>query len=114
MRFLTFFKNKSYFCGRKSCSQITCDRGRSETPLTNYRFNPSDFQPTLKTRLLILQPTPFCNINCDYCYLPDRDFKTIMSLNIVRSAAERLLADELLSETLTVVWHAGEPLVIPP
>src|SRR5271165_1465056 len=21
--------------------------------------------------LLILQPTPFCNINCDYCYLPN-------------------------------------------
>ena len=22
--------------------------------------------------LLVLQPTPFCNINCSYCYLPDR------------------------------------------
>ena len=54
------------------------------------------------------------NINCDYCYLPDRDFKARMSLDIVRYAAERLLADGLLGETLTIVWHAGEPLVMPP
>ena len=31
-----------------------------------------DFSPRLQTRLLVLQPTPFCNINCDYCYLPNR------------------------------------------
>lgn len=37
-----------------------------------------------------------------------------MSLDTVRHAAERLLTDELLAETLTVVWHAGEPLAVPP
>ena len=25
-----------------------------------------------RTRLLILQSTPFCNIDCEYCYLPAR------------------------------------------
>jgi uncharacterized protein len=90
-------------------------RSRSDRlAASNYQFDPSDFQPALKTRLLILQPTPFCNINCDYCYLPDRDFKARMSLDTVRYALERLLADGLLDETLTVVWHAGEPLVMPP
>jgi uncharacterized protein len=79
-----------------------------------YLFNPSDFYPSLKTRLLILQPTPFCNINCDYCYLPNRDFKARMSLDTVRYALERLLADDLLGQMLTIVWHAGEPLVMPP
>jgi uncharacterized protein len=66
-----------------------------------------------RTRLLILQPTPFCNIDCDYCYLPGRDNTAKMSLNTVRLAAQRLLDDGLAGPSLTVVWHAGEPLVMP-
>ena len=76
-------------------------------------FDPADFAPALKTRLLILQPTPFCNIACDYCYLPDRDATARMSLATVRAAARRLRDDGLLGEPLTVVWHAGEPLAVP-
>ena len=76
-------------------------------------FDPADFTPALKTRLLILQPTPFCNIACDYCYLPDRDSKARMAIATVRAAARRLRADGLLGEQLTVVWHAGEPLAMP-
>ena len=76
-------------------------------------FDPTDFNPALKTRLLILQPTPFCNIDCDYCYLPERHSTARMSLATVRHAAERLLEDELVGEQLTVVWHAGEPLAMP-
>ena len=77
------------------------------------RFDPVDFSPALQTRLLILQPTPFCNIACDYCYLPDRDSKARMSLTTVRAAARRLREDGLLGAQLTVVWHAGEPLAMP-
>ena len=77
------------------------------------RFDLADFAPALKTRLLILQPTPFCNIACDYCYLPERDSKARMSLATVRAAARRLRDDGLLGEQLTVVWHAGEPLAMP-
>jgi uncharacterized protein len=76
-------------------------------------FEPADFAPALKTRLLILQPTPFCNIACDYCYLPDRESTARMSLATVRAAARRLRDDGLLGEQLTVVWHAGEPLAVP-
>jgi uncharacterized protein len=76
-------------------------------------FDPLEFTPALKTRLLILQPTPFCNIDCDYCYLPDRDSTARMSLATMRRAAERLLDDDLVGERLTVVWHAGEPLTLP-
>ncbi len=77
-------------------------------------FDARDFDPPLRTRLLILQPTPFCNIDCDYCYLPNRDSTARMSMETVRLAAQRLVDDGLVGESLTVVWHAGEPLVLPP
>lgn len=76
-------------------------------------FSPDDFEPGLSTRLLVLQPTPFCNIRCAYCYLPDRDNKSRMSLEVVRLAVQRLADDGLLSDRLTIVWHAGEPLAMP-
>jgi uncharacterized protein len=66
------------------------------------------------TRLLVLQPTPFCNLDCSYCYLPQRDDRSRMGLDTVRLAVRRLREDGLASDGLTVVWHAGEPLVLPP
>jgi uncharacterized protein len=78
-----------------------------------HRFDSADFSPALRTRLLILQPTPFCNINCDYCYLPERDSSARMSLATVKRAAERLRDDGLAGPELSVVWHAGEPLTMP-
>ena len=77
------------------------------------QFNASDFSPPLKTQLLILQPTPFCNLDCDYCYLPDRNSHARMSLATVRRVAEQLREDQLLNSSLTIIWHAGEPLVVP-
>ncbi len=66
-----------------------------------------------QTQLLVLQPTPFCNIDCSYCYLPERSATHRMSLHTVRQAALRLREDGLDGPDLTVVWHAGEPLVMP-
>lgn len=64
------------------------------------------------TGLLILQPTPFCNINCDYCYLPHRNDRRVMSIDTVRAAVDFVFREELNAPDLTVVWHAGEPLVV--
>ncbi|MCB1507033.1 MAG: GRRM system radical SAM/SPASM domain protein [Hyphomicrobiaceae bacterium] len=72
-----------------------------------------EFDPPLKTHLLILQPTPFCNINCSYCYLPGRSDVSRMTHETLQLAARHLRQDELLGGMLSVVWHAGEPLVIP-
>lgn len=77
-------------------------------------FDPAAFSPSLRTRLLILQPTPFCNIDCDYCYLPDRQNTARMDISTARRAVERLVEDSLLGGTLSVVWHAGEPLSVSP
>lgn len=84
---------------------------RDDKPEPPFRL--ADFQPALSTRLLILQPTPFCNIDCDYCYLPDRQSTARMTVDTAARAAARLREDGLLGEQLTVVWHAGEPLTMP-
>ncbi|HZR84239.1 MAG TPA: cyclophane-forming radical SAM/SPASM peptide maturase GrrM/OscB [Candidatus Binatia bacterium] len=64
--------------------------------------------------LLVVQPTPFCNLDCDYCYLPDRANKA----RIAPATLDRLFAwvfeSGLARNRFTVVWHAGEPMVLPP
>jgi len=66
----------------------------------------------LRTQMLVLQPTPFCNVDCDYCYLPDRSSPKRMSLEVVDRTLERLREADLIDGPLTVLWHAGEPLVV--
>jgi len=73
----------------------------------------ADFEPRLQTQLLVLQPTPFCNIDCSYCYLPRRDDRSRMDLDTVRVTARRLREDCLVGDELSVVWHSGEPLAVP-
>ena len=64
-------------------------------------------------QLLVLQPTPFCNLDCSYCYLPDRNSKARMDWATLELAVKRVLASRYVDETLSVVWHSGEPLVLP-
>jgi len=66
-----------------------------------------------RTRLLILQPTPFCNIDCDYCYLPTRSDRHRMPYEIVEAAIRFVFDHELPAPDFTIVWHGGEPLVLP-
>jgi uncharacterized protein len=63
--------------------------------------------------LLIIQPTPFCNVDCDYCYLPDRTNRTMMAMETLRAIFANVFSSACLGSELTVVWHAGEPLVVP-
>jgi uncharacterized protein len=64
--------------------------------------------------LLVLQPTPFCNLDCSYCYLPDRgSTRRILPVTLERIFA-RVAESGLATQPYTVVWHAGEPLVLPP
>lgn len=64
-------------------------------------------------QLLVLQPTPFCNLDCSYCYLPNRHSTARMNWTTLELAVERVLESPFAGETLSVVWHAGEPLVLP-
>jgi uncharacterized protein len=62
---------------------------------------------------VVLQPTPFCNIACKYCYLPQRGDTSRMSLDTVRAVFREVFASGWSQPWLTVIWHAGEPLVMP-
>lgn len=64
--------------------------------------------------LLILQPTPFCNLDCSYCYLPFRSDRSRMTLETVRASASFVEKLSVGQEEIEVVWHSGEPLVVPP
>jgi uncharacterized protein len=63
--------------------------------------------------LMVIQGSPFCNINCKYCYLPDRLNKKRISKDTVFKIMERLIQDNLLGQEISFIWHAGEPLAVP-
>lgn len=56
---------------------------------------------------VVMQPTSLCNLNCSYCYLPERAKNALMSPAVAESVA-RGIAE--LDNPVEVVWHAGEPL----
>ena len=64
-------------------------------------------------QLLVVQPTPFCNIDCRYCYLPDRTNKAVVADETLKNLFSQVFASGWAKEGLSVVWHAGEPMVLP-
>jgi len=64
-----------------------------------------------RLRLLVMQPTPFCNLDCSYCYLPHRNITKRMSQETVDAVFTDLLIAPFVGNRLSIVWHAGEPLV---
>jgi uncharacterized protein len=68
-------------------------------------------RPVIQT--LVIQPTPFCNIACTYCYLPHRSDRSVMSQRTLQAVFDRVFTSGWAAPELTVIWHAGEPLVMP-
>jgi uncharacterized protein len=69
--------------------------------------------PAMDPRLIILQPTPYCNINCSYCYLGHRDDKRLMSDAVIEALREKIFRRLSPQSEPIVVWHAGEPTAAP-
>ncbi len=63
--------------------------------------------------LLVVQPTPFCNIDCKYCYLPSRNSKAVVTADTLHNLFSQVFASGWVRDGLSVVWHAGEPMVLP-
>lgn len=58
-------------------------------------------------RHIVLQPTSACNLDCVYCYLPDRRVAKRMHPLVARALAESI---EDVPHAVTLLWHGGEPL----
>lgn len=58
--------------------------------------------------LLIVQPTSFCNLDCRYCYVPNREVKDRLPGADLRLILENI--NLALGDEFELQWHAGEPL----
>jgi uncharacterized protein len=56
---------------------------------------------------VVMQPTTLCNMNCSYCYLPDRRVSGFLKNEVAQSVANALLRQ---AKPTNVLWHGGEPL----
>jgi len=72
--------------------------------------NPEGYGPV---ELLVIQPTPYCNLDCDYCYLPSRSDRHRLALETLDAALDRVLESPYVEGDFTLLWHAGEPLTLP-
>lgn len=61
--------------------------------------------------LIVLQPTSFCNLNCRYCYVPNRRDPTAMSDAILEASISKALRSSRVAGKIEFLFHAGEPLV---
>lgn len=59
--------------------------------------------------LVLMQPTTLCNLDCSYCYLPDRAKARVMSVETADAVAEAVAAWSH-AHSVRVLWHGGEPL----
>jgi uncharacterized protein len=66
--------------------------------------------------LVVLQGTSFCNLNCQYCDLSaeSRRTKSVMAPSLVDRLFSELFQSGRVAPELTVLWHSGEPLTLPP
>ena len=60
--------------------------------------------------LLVLHPTQFCNLNCSYCWAPERGNTSRMSLDILHSVLKQVATRDVAPAE--VCWLTGEPLVL--
>jgi uncharacterized protein len=79
----------------------------------NTAFTANTLSPV---ELVVLQGTSFCNLNCTYCDLtPDsRRTRAVMAPGLIDRFFAQLFESGRVGPELTVVWHSGEPLTLPP
>ncbi|WP_326614358.1 radical SAM protein [Streptomyces scopuliridis] len=62
---------------------------------------------------VLMQPTTLCNLDCSYCYLPDRKVARRMSVEVAEAVATGV-REWSRRHPVTVAWHGGEPLAVGP
>jgi uncharacterized protein len=58
---------------------------------------------------VVMQPTTLCNLDCVYCYLPERAVDRRMPVSVAEAVAASANAWAAAGR-FSVVWHGGEPL----
>jgi uncharacterized protein len=94
----TFVRQPGQQCQRAPAADPT---SRSRSATISKTFNS-----------LVVQPTTLCNLDCGYCYLPDRKRQRLMSVAVAARLAESI-AEQQSATPVEVIWHAGEPLSTP-
>lgn len=66
-------------------------------------------------KCIILQANSICNLNCTYCYIPEkqRKEKLLISLKTIKEIFSKLFQSSVFSKYLNINWHAGEPFMVP-
>ncbi len=67
--------------------------------------------PVFPVQVLTVQATTLCNLDCRYCYLPDRTLNQTFNTDLIPDIFSNLQSSRLLSDYVYWSWHAGEPLV---
>ena len=73
-------------------------------------MNTADFGPI---GLVVIQATSLCNLDCSYCYLPDRQKRRVFDLEQLPLLLSRIYESPYWGPNLSILWHAGEPLTLP-
>ena len=63
-----------------------------------------------ETRLVVIQPSSFCNIDCTYCYVPNRSDRSIISPLVLEDILAKVFRSTRVVNGFRLVWHNGEPL----
>lgn len=60
----------------------------------------------------MIQPTALCNLDCSYCYVPDRQNPERLPFPLLEKLLLAVRSSDLAREqgTIKILWHAGEPL----
>jgi len=84
-----------------------------DIPITPIEDRLNGLDTAKRFTLVVLQSTSLCNLNCRYCYVPDRQNAAVMSPETL-DAAYRLTVgcEDRLGITHEFLWHAGEPLSV--
>ena len=85
----------------------------SDTPSRQTAARPLELNRFGPIGLVVVQSTSLCNLDCDYCYLPDRQRKQVFDLDLLPLLLKRILESPFCGPEVSLVWHAGEPLTLP-
>lgn len=66
--------------------------------------------------LVVLQGSSFCNLDCIYCDLSpqSRRRRQVMAPSLIDRVFRELFSSGYVAPEVTVIWHSGEPLTLPP